>query len=121
MDKPTGTYQCRVCGRVVDGSKLIEGFRGFIPVWTCEDTECKGTCDPFEAEKRYDVVVFEIDTRKVTNILGKNLGEAGYHNVDNRLGTVCSRLSDDFDAEAVPTGTVKVGDILPSPQSMREA
>jgi hypothetical protein len=118
MDKPTGTYQCLACGRVCDGSKLIEDVRG--PVWTCEDATCGGTCYPFAAEKRYDVVVFEIETRKITDIVGQNLGETGFHTVDKRLGTILPRLNDSFDAEAVPTGKFKAGDILPSAQSLRE-
>lgn len=63
--------------------------------------------------EKFDVVVYEIKTRTVTNIVGRNLGETGFHTVDKRLETMASRLNDRFDAEAVPAGTVKVGDTIP--------
>jgi hypothetical protein len=64
-------------------------------------------------EQREDVVVFELDSRKVTNIVGTNLGETGFYTASKRLETVCARLNEHFDAACVPTGKYKISDVLP--------
>ena len=64
-------------------------------------------------EQLYDVVVFEVASRKVDHIAGRNLTDKGFHTVDRRLQTVAGRLNDNYDVEAVPAGRYKPGDILP--------
>lgn len=69
-------------------------------------------------EPRFDVVIYEVTTRKVTNVVGTDLlSESspghGFHTVEKRLDTVAARLNDHFDVKAVSAGTVKVDSILP--------
>lgn len=62
--------------------------------------------------QRYDVIVYEIATNKVTNILGRNLRQHGsFNSADSRLAIVLTRLNGSYDAEIVPTGTYKEGEI----------
>lgn len=68
---------------------------------------------PTPTPEKFDVVIYEVATRKVTNVVGRDLGETGFHTVDRRVATISSRLNDRFDVEAVPAGTVKIGDTLP--------
>ena len=60
-----------------------------------------------------DVVIFEVATRKVTNIVGRNLTDKGFHTVEKRLETVAGRLNEHYDVEAVPAGSLNVGDVVP--------
>lgn len=186
-DKPSGPWQCRICGRIAHGSRLVRSTCN--PGWYCEDLRCEGPCQsigyyfrgqatnredaayqvaaafgglvgnispngtfyvkdlpdmlfirwmedddesksaasgvfglptivlprPFEAvpHRFYDVVIIECATRKIVSFAGRSLSELGHHTVDKRLETVCGRLNEDFDAEAVPTDKYKEGDILP--------
>ena len=64
--------------------------------------------------KKFDVVIYEIGTRKVCSIAGKDLPEeGGFHTVDKRIETVMPRLNDSYNVMAVDAGAVKVGDVLP--------
>ena len=60
----------------------------------------------------WDVVVVHLETKKVVSIVGKNLSYKGFHTVDKRVATMSTRVNDDHDVEAVPAGSVKVGDTL---------
>lgn len=64
-------------------------------------------------EKRFDVVIFNCETRIIDAVVGTNLGETGFYNVNKRLMTALERINDRFDAEAVPTGVYSKGDVLP--------
>jgi putative intracellular protease/amidase len=65
-------------------------------------------------EKRFDVVIFEIETRKVESIAGRDMREeGGFHTVDKRLATVSERLNEHYDVMAVPAGKYNKGDVLP--------
>jgi len=64
-------------------------------------------------EKRYDVVIFEIATRKIDTIAGTDLPESGsFHTVDKRIDTVLPRLNDAYNVVAVEAGKYRKGDIL---------
>lgn len=68
-----------------------------------------------ETGKLYDVVIYELATRKVDTIAGVALPESGsFHTVDKRLDTVMSRLNEYYSCRAVETGKYRVGDVLPS-------
>lgn len=64
-------------------------------------------------EQRFDVVIFNCETRIIDTVAGTNLGEHGFHTADKRLATVLERINERFDAEAVPAGVYKKGDVLP--------
>ena len=65
-------------------------------------------------KERFDVVIFEVTTRKVTNMAGTNLPETGsFHTVSKRMETVQERINDHYGVLAVPAGTVEVGDTIP--------
>jgi len=64
-------------------------------------------------EELFDVVVYETDTRTITNITGTAMRRySGHYNAERRLETMIGRMNEKFDAEIVPTGKYKVGDIL---------
>lgn len=61
-----------------------------------------------------DIVMYEIATRKVISIAGTNLTDKGFHTIDRRIETVLAHINTDlYDVQAVPAGSLKVGDILP--------
>lgn len=61
----------------------------------------------------FDVVIYEIDSRKVVTIVGRGLTEKGFHSVDRRIETVNQRLNEAYDVVSVPAGFCKEGYILP--------
>lgn len=64
-----------------------------------------------DPDSRYDVVIYEIDSRKIASIVGKDMRlDEGYYNANKRLGTAQERCNDRFDAMIVPAGVYKVGD-----------
>ena len=63
---------------------------------------------------RHDVLIFEIATRKVDHVGGRDLRlEGGTHNARKRQETIFGRLNDRFDVGIFPAGKHKVGDVLP--------
>jgi len=63
----------------------------------------------------YDVVIYEIATRKISAIVGRNLKESGHsHSVESRLEVVLPRLNEHYDAIEVEPGKYKKGDVLPN-------
>lgn len=60
------------------------------------------------SDKR-DVVIFEIETKKIDAIAGRDLP---WRSVERRLATVLPRLNDRYDACTVPPGKYNVGDVL---------
>lgn len=64
-------------------------------------------------EPKQDVVIYEIESRKVEAVVGRNLGTTGFHTVEKRIDTVSERLNDSFDVMAVPAGKYEKGSILP--------
>ena len=59
----------------------------------------------------YDVVVYEIATRKISAVVGGNLKETGdYHLVESRLEVVLPRLNEQYDAIEVEAGKYKKGE-----------
>ena len=63
---------------------------------------------------RWDVFIYEYETRKIETVAGENMPESGsFHTVGKRLDLVCGRLNDAFGVIAVPAGVFKKGDILP--------
>ena len=63
----------------------------------------------------YDVVVYEIATRKISAVVDGNLKETGnYHSVESRLEVVPPRLNEQYDAIEVEAGKYKKGDVLPN-------
>lgn len=57
--------------------------------------------------KRYDVVIVEIATRKVSAIIGNNLTE---DKAEKRLELGLSRINENFFVATVPKGRFRVGD-----------
>jgi len=67
-----------------------------------------------EKEQRYDVVIFNVETRVINTIAGTNLKAEGNHNsAASRLAVVLPRLNENYDAIEVETGVYKKGDVLP--------
>jgi len=64
-------------------------------------------------EQRFDIVIFNCETRIIDAVVGKNMGETGFYTASKRLETALERINERFDAEAVPTGVYKKGDVLP--------
>jgi hypothetical protein len=65
------------------------------------------------APERFDVVIFEIETREVDTIAGANLPADGNgENARRRVRTVEPRLNDRYAVTAVPAGAYAVGDIM---------
>lgn len=61
--------------------------------------------------QRYDVIVYEINSNKVSRVVGKNLRRDGaFNSAQSRLDTMLSRINANYNAEIVPTGTYKEGD-----------
>jgi hypothetical protein len=66
-----------------------------------------------QTEQRYDVVIYEIATRKIDTIAGKDLRpDSGHFNAERRLETLLSRLNDRYNAEIVDAGKYQKGDVL---------
>jgi len=70
-------------------------------------------------EERWDVVIFNVESRKVAEIIGTNLlsvtnPNCGFHSVEKRMDATIGQMNDAFDVKKVPTGTVKIGDVLPT-------
>lgn len=66
-----------------------------------------------EKEPLYDVVVYERKTNKVDAVVGNNMQySGGYHNAEQRLMTINSRMNERYSASIVPAGRYKKGDIL---------
>lgn len=59
-------------------------------------------------EQLYDVIVYEIATGRVYNIVGKGLTE---RKADRRQDTMLSRMNERYDAEIVETGKYTFGDV----------
>jgi hypothetical protein len=65
-------------------------------------------------EKRWDVVIFEFATRKVSSVIGLDLPESGaFHTVDKRINSGCDMVNEHHGVIGVPSGRFKKGDILP--------
>ena len=62
-------------------------------------------------KKLFDVVIYEVETRKITNIVGRSLEkDTGHYNAERRLDTVLPRLNDQHSVAIVPADKYKVGD-----------
>lgn len=63
----------------------------------------------------FDVVIYDMESRKIESIIGKGMKRFGDHNsAERRLDTAYQRINvDRYGAEIVETGTLKVGDVLP--------
>lgn len=68
-----------------------------------------------ENEKElFDVVIYQISTREIDTIAGRDLPESGsFHTVGKRLETVYPRLNDAYGCCAVEAGKYAKGDVLP--------
>ncbi len=65
------------------------------------------------ANEKFDVVVYEIATRKVDAIVGKNMPrDTGFYNAEKRADTVSPRLNDDFNVAIVPAGKYQKGQFI---------
>lgn len=68
---------------------------------------------PTQTDQLYDVVIYEIATRKIDTIAGKDLRLAsGHYNAERRLDTVLPRLNDRYNAEIVEAGKYRKGDVF---------
>lgn len=50
MDKPEGSFKCRLCGEIWDGSQLFQDPFCTAFVWTCGNLECGGRVRSIESE-----------------------------------------------------------------------
>lgn len=61
----------------------------------------------------YDVVIYNIETKKIESIAGSDLPMcSGFHSASKRLATVAPRLNEHYDCSIVPSGKYKEGDTL---------
>lgn len=65
----------------------------------------------------FDVVIFNMETRKIVSIVGKSLRrKGGTHNAERRLETALGRIDlDHYSVEIVTAGKYDVGGILQEP------
>lgn len=65
-------------------------------------------------DKRWDVVVFDMATRKVVSVAGTDLPESGsFHTVDKRVDTVLGRINlHNFSVAKVPPGKYGLNSVL---------
>ena len=69
------------------------------------------TGDP---EEHLDVVVFDLETRVVTAIVGRGMRRTkGHYNAEKRLATILGRINPRHGAEIVASGSLAVGGKLP--------
>lgn len=74
----------------------------------------KTTTNTNPTEERFDVVIYEYETRKIDTIAGTDLKLEGRHNsVESRLSVVLPRLNERYGATEVEAGKYKKGDKLP--------
>lgn len=69
-------------------------------------------------EGLFDVVVYEIATRKIESMIGKNMRQwdgtgSGRYTAEMRRQTGQQNVNDQFDVAIVPAGQFKKGDALP--------
>jgi hypothetical protein len=64
---------------------------------------------PEKDDDLFDVIIYDIETKKVVSVTGRNLRETGYYNVDKRLETTLSRINGGYNAVAVPAGSYETG------------
>jgi hypothetical protein len=64
----------------------------------------------------FDVVIYDMETRRVESIVGKSLRrDGGTYNAERRLETAFGRINlDRYSADIVPAGKFEVGSVLPS-------
>ena len=67
------------------------------------------------ATELFDVVIFDMESRKVESVVGKALRRnAGTYNAEQRLETALNRINlDRYSAEIVPAGKYDIGSTLP--------
>ena len=63
----------------------------------------------------FDVVIFDMETRKVESVVGKALRKnTGHYNAERRLESAFNRINlDRYRADIVPAGKYEVGSVLP--------
>lgn len=70
------------------------------------------------ADQLYDVVIFEIDTRRIDAVIGKNMRRwdgsgSGRNTAELRQQTGQERINANYDVEIVKAGKYKKDDVLP--------
>ncbi len=67
-----------------------------------------------QTEPLFDVVIFNMETRKIVSIVGKSMRrEGGTHNAELRLETALGRIDlDHYSVEIVPAGKYDVDGVL---------
>ena len=66
--------------------------------------------------QKFDVVVYEMRSRKVESVIGKNMprSKGSFHTAEKRLDTAFSRINlERYSACIVEAGKYSVGDVLP--------
>ena len=68
-----------------------------------------------EDEKRYDVLIYQLDTRAVDSVAGSNmkLNSGSFYTAEKRAATVSPRLNDHYNVIIVEAGKFRAGDVLP--------
>jgi hypothetical protein len=74
-------------------------------------TKTKASQSSTDSDRR-DVVVYQIETRKITNIVGRDLGSTGHHTYTKRVDTLLERCNEHYGVAAVPVGKYKVNDLI---------
>jgi len=68
---------------------------------------------PANTPARWDVVIYEIATRKVNAVVGTDMPEEGsHHTVDKRMETAMGRINAAFSVAKVPPGKYKLHSVL---------
>lgn len=73
---------------------------------------------PTETEQLHDVVIYEIATRTIDAVIGRNMKSwdgngSGRGTAEMRVQTGQERINDRFDCVMVAAGTLQRGDTLP--------
>ena len=76
---------------------------------------------PTNPEPKFDVIVYQIESRKVSSIFGEKLPLKGdFHSAESGQRFLLKCISRYYTAMIVPTGKYREGDIIHEPDSFPE-
>lgn len=68
--------------------------------------------DKKQSDEHKDVLIYEIETRRVVSIPAPDRGTTGFHTIAKALDLLDQRCNENYTSAAVPVGKYKKGDIL---------
>lgn len=123
IDKRDGAVILRGILKTVTGDSAIVAGRyekaafGQGEGQEAEETEINvpRSCVLKDDPEFFDVIVYGLEDRKVASIVGERMKrDEGFYNAEKRADTAWSRIDPErATVEIVPTGTYKIGDIVP--------